>query len=95
MIIGIPKNELQKWKTLFDWPQQLVARIEHLSVDVSSMDTSRQLKEDNLLLRKDLQAYQVYTVKPHLTTPFYNSCQASHISITTYVFYNINLTVIQ
>ena len=37
---------------------QLVARIEHLSLDVTSMDSSRQLKEDNLLLRKDLQAYQ-------------------------------------
>jgi hypothetical protein len=36
-----------------------VARIEHLSVDVTSMDTSRQLRDDNLLLRKDLQAYQV------------------------------------
>ena len=34
---------------------QLVARIEHLSVDVANFDASRQLKEDNLLLRKDLQ----------------------------------------
>ena len=34
---------------------QLVARIEHLSQDVSSFDSTRQLKEDNLLLRKDLQ----------------------------------------
>ena len=34
---------------------QLVARIEHLSADVSNYDATRQLREDNLLLRKDLQ----------------------------------------
>ncbi len=34
---------------------QLVARIEHLSADVANYDASRQLREDNLLLRKDLQ----------------------------------------
>ena len=38
---------------------QLVSRIEHLSSDVSNFDTTRQIREDNLLLRKDLQAYQV------------------------------------
>ena len=35
-----------------------MARIEHLSGDVNNMETSRQLRDDNLLLRKDLQAYQ-------------------------------------
>ena len=35
-----------------------MARIEHLSVDVTSMEAARQLRDDNLLLRKDLQAYQ-------------------------------------
>ena len=34
---------------------QLVARIEHLSADVANYDAARQLREDNLLLRKDLQ----------------------------------------
>lgn len=37
---------------------QLVARIEHLSSDVANMDASRQLREDNLLLRKELQTYR-------------------------------------
>jgi hypothetical protein len=39
---------------------QLVARIEHLSQDVTTFDSTRQLKEDNLLLRKDLQVKQKY-----------------------------------
>ena len=37
---------------------QLVARIEHLSSDVANMDASRQLRDDNLLLRKELQTYR-------------------------------------
>ncbi len=40
---------------------QLVARIEHLSVDVANYDATRQLKEDNLLLRKDLQVNKLLT----------------------------------
>jgi len=40
---------------------QLVARIEHLSVDVANYDATRQLKEDNLLLRKDLQVKKLLT----------------------------------
>ena len=37
---------------------QLVSRIEHLSSDVSNMDNTRQLREDNLILRKELQTYR-------------------------------------
>ncbi len=37
---------------------QLVARIEHLSLDVANMDNTRLLKEDNLMLRKELQGYR-------------------------------------
>ena len=48
---GVKKGEI----ALLD---QLVARIEHLSTDVSNMDASRQLREDNLLLRKELQTYR-------------------------------------
>ena len=48
---GVKKGEI----ALLD---QLVARIEHLSTDVANMDASRQLREDNLLLRKELQTYR-------------------------------------
>ena len=48
---GVKKGEV----ALLD---QLVARIEHLSCDVANMDASRQLREDNLLLRKELQTYR-------------------------------------
>ena len=37
---------------------QLVTRIEHLSTGVANLDATRQLREDNLLLRKDLQQYR-------------------------------------
>ena len=37
---------------------QLVSRIEHLSSGVANIDATRQLREDNLLLRKDLQQYR-------------------------------------
>ena len=37
---------------------QLVSRIEHLSSDVANMDNTRQLREDNLILRKELQTYR-------------------------------------
>ena len=37
---------------------QLVSRIEHLSTGVANIDATRQLREDNLLLRKDLQQYR-------------------------------------
>ena len=36
----------------------LVSRIEHLSSDVQNMDNTRQLREDNLILRKELQTYR-------------------------------------
>ena len=49
--MGIKKGEV----ALLD---QLVARIEHLSCDVANMDASRSLREDNLLLRKELQTYR-------------------------------------
>jgi hypothetical protein len=48
---GIKKGET----ALID---QLVARIEHLSSDVANMDNTRQLREDNLLLRQELQGYR-------------------------------------
>ena len=36
----------------------LVSRIEHLSSDVANIDNTRQLREDNLILRKELQSYR-------------------------------------
>ena len=41
--------------TLLD---QLVTRIESLSTNVTNVESTRQLKEDNLLLKKDLQQYR-------------------------------------
>ena len=37
---------------------RLVSRIEHLSSDVANIDNTRQLREDNLILRKELQSYR-------------------------------------
>ena len=37
---------------------QLVTRIESLSTNVTNVEATRQLKEDNLLLKKDLQQYR-------------------------------------
>eukprot|EP00093_Oithona_nana_P006108 06108.XXX_302469_306397_1 [CDS] Oithona nana genome sequencing. len=50
-VLGVKKGEV----ALLD---QLVARIEHLSSDVANMDQARSLREDNLLLRKELQTYR-------------------------------------
>ena len=65
---------------------QLVARIEHLSADVSNYDATRQLREDNLLLRKDLQ---VLISMKAVNRPYYCRTAAAIAAFVAYLAVNL------